>query len=277
MLDRGVSRDVGLGLRMVVVLAVLLAVYVGVIVLALLLARHWPVFLALVLVIPAIDLWAGGHSLAELAGARTPEEDERALLRPIVERVAAMADVVPPELAIVDTPVPNAFALGRRRRSSLVVVTTGLAEALDDRELEAVLAHEITHIANHDTAVMTLASPLAVVGGRLFYTPIWPLAAAVFFIGTLITITLSRYREYVADHGAAVLTGQPEHLMSALVKISGEMSVATTDLRQAEALRAFLIVPPQGGRHIEVFMDHPPLEKRLARLDELARELGKVG
>lgn len=204
-------------------------------------------------------------------------------LRSAIDRIAAQADVVPPRLAIVKSKSPNAFSVGLNERRAVVVVTTGLLRrGLTGHELDAVIAHELAHVANRDGMVMTLVGVPAVAGSALwnqgvrgkfsFLVLYWP----IFVVGLLTMWTLSRYREYVADRGAALITGAPEHLMSALQKISGE--TARGDLRGGLAVQALCIVPARrkGWRRFELFSDHPPLEKRLARLAEFAREFGKA-
>ena len=162
------------------------------------------------------------------------------------------------------------------------MVTTGLREQLTPAELEAVLAHEIAHIANRDAAVMTIvAAPRilgeVMVGGPgssligLLWLLVWPLGIPVYFVGTLLTLTVSRYREFAADRGSAILTGAPQQLMSALQKLVAQASeIPHDDLRAANA---FCIVPTEASI-LELFSDHPPLEKRLAALSEIAREMG---
>jgi heat shock protein HtpX len=199
-----------------------------------------------------------------------------------LERLAALADVPVPRLAVVDTKTPNAFTVGITPGRTVVAVTEGLSHALNDRELEAVLAHELTHIANRDASVMTVVSFPRTLGQTLIGDDslavvvlfvVWPLGLPLWALGTLLTLTVSRYREYAADRGAALLTGAPEQLMSALRKLS-DQRIPSGDLRLQGPAEAFCIVPVRMPR-FELFMDHPPLEKRLAALEDLARTLGK--
>jgi heat shock protein HtpX len=210
-----------------------------------------------------------------------------------------MADLPKPKVAIMDTPVPNAFATGRSPKHAAVCVTTGLWERLEPKEVEGVLAHELSHIANRDVLVMTLASFFAMLAALLtrfgLYAGMWgggdrrdnngpPVWLIVFVVSILVYAisfvlirTISRYREYAADRGSAMITGAPEYLMSALQKISSQMTlIPNRDLRQVEGMNAFFIIPAKAkGAVSELFMDHPPIEKRLAALAEIARDMGR--
>ena len=237
--------------------------------------------------------------LALLAsGAKTVDRDQAPELHDMIERLCAMSDLPKPKVAVIDTPVPNAFATGRSPKNSAVAVTTGLWDRLDRREIEGVLAHELSHIANRDVLVMTLASFFAMLAGLLarfgLYggmfgggdrdrggAPVWLIVFAVsiatYILSFILIRTISRYREYAADRGAAIITGAPENLMSALQRISSGMaSIPQRDLRSVEAMNAFFIIPTGVKSTVgELFATHPPLEKRLARLAELAREMGR--
>jgi heat shock protein HtpX len=238
-------------------------------------------------VIVAVNHWLRAEDLVlRAARAKRLGDGEEPELRRFVERVAAMADVPPPRLALIRSWAPNALAAGLRPESATLAVTTELLRRLDERELEAVVAHELAHIANRDGLVMTFVSGPAMLGsamwgssdgrGQVFYVLFyWP----VHLVGLLLLWTVSRYREYVADRGAVLITGAPEHLMSALTRISERE--ARGDLRGGAAVSALCIVPGQrktkldAVRRFEVFMDHPRLEKRLERLSDIARQLGE--
>jgi heat shock protein HtpX len=233
------------------------------------------------------------------AGAKVVERDQAPELYDTVERLATMAELPTPRVAIVDTDVPNAFATGRNPKHAVVAVTTGLMRRVNQQELEGVLAHELTHIRNRDVRTMTLASFFAMLAalvarfalyGGIFGggnnrdnngPPIWLILMVVAWVTYAISFvlirTISRYREYAADRGSAIITGAPEYLMSALQKISGEIArIPQRDLREVQGMNAFFIIPAsvkQAGA--ELFMDHPPLEKRLAALAEIAREMGR--
>lgn len=232
------------------------------------------------------------------SGAKVVEREQAPELHAMVERLCALADLPKPRIALIDTDVPNAFATGRNPKNSAVAVTSGLWRRLETREVEGVLAHELAHIANRDVLIMTMAGFFAMVAGMLtrfsMYggmfggrsrdsgPPVWLVVMAVslvtYFLSYILIRAISRYREYTADRGAALITGAPEHLMSALQKISGAMAqIPQRDLREVEAMNAFFIVPTKVRSAFgELFLTHPPLEKRLARLAQVARELGRV-
>jgi heat shock protein HtpX len=233
------------------------------------------------------------------AGAKVVSREEAPALHDMVERLCAMADLPKPKVAIMNTPVPNAFATGRSPKHAAVCVTTGLWDRLEPREVEGVLAHELSHIANRDVLIMTVASFFAMLAalltrfglyGGMFSggdrnrdngPPIWLIILVVsvvtYVLSYILIRTISRYREYAADRGAAVLTGAPEYLMSALQKIASQMTlIPNQDLRQVEGMNAFFIIPAKAkGAAAELFASHPPLEKRLAALAQIAREMGR--
>jgi heat shock protein HtpX len=255
--------------------------------------------------IPLIAIIAGlaifqYYSSAKLAllasGAKVVERDQAPELHDTVERLCAMADLPKPKIAVIDTEMPNAFATGRNPKNSAVAVTTGLWNRLEPQEVEGVLAHELSHIANRDVLIMTLAGFFAMLAGLLarwgaFFggggdrdrgVPVWLIVVVVSIVTYLISYilirTISRYREYAADRGAALITGAPENLMSALQKISSRISqIPQKDLREVASMNAFFIIPTNVKSSFgELFLTHPPLEKRLANLERIAREMGKL-
>lgn len=226
-------------------------------------------------------------------GARIVTETEEPQLHQMVSRLCAMADLPKPRIAVVETAMPNAFATGRSPNNSVVAVTTGIRRQLSPAELEAVLAHELTHIKNRDVMVMTIASFLSTVAffmvrNSLFFggagsgrgkggiAVAFVVSAAVWIISSLLIRSLSRYREFAADRGAAVITGQPSSLASALMKISGVMPrIPKEDLRKAEGMNAFFIIPAVSGSSImNLLSTHPPVEKRIAALERIGKDLG---
>jgi heat shock protein HtpX len=237
------------------------------------------------------------------SGAKIVSQEEAPELHATVERLCAMADLPKPRIAVVDTDVPNAFATGRNPKHAAVAVTTGLWRRLEPHEIEAVLAHELSHIANRDVLVMTVASFFAMLAALLtrfgLYagmfggfggggnrnndnnTPVWLIvllvSIVVYAISFVLIRTISRYREYAADRGSALITGTPENLMSALQKISSNIAqIPQRDLREVQGMNAFFIIPTNWKSQMgEWMMDHPPLEKRLAALSEIAREMGR--
>jgi heat shock protein HtpX len=216
------------------------------------------------------------------AGARMVSEAEGPMLHAAVGRLAALADAPKPRVAVIDSMVPNAFATGRAPARSTIAITRGLLAELEPPEVEAVLAHELAHVVNRDGAVMTVASFPAltlreVIRGAswklwVFGLPLMVLACFAYALSLGLMLTVSRCREYAADRGAALMTGAPEQLMSALQKIAGRMpQIPEQDLRNVAAMSAFFILPTK----LRSFT-HPPLDKRLARLASLASELGRL-
>jgi heat shock protein HtpX len=259
--------------------------------------------LVIVIGIAVFQYWTSDKLALAASGAKVVSREEAPDLYAIVERLCALADLPMPRIAIVDTDMPNAFATGRNPKHAAVAVTTGLMRRLPPLEIEAVLAHELSHIANRDVLIMTLASFFAMLAGVLTrfglyagmfggygggdrrgdnnQVPIWLIVFLVsvvtYAISYVLIRTLSRYREYAADRGSAVMTGAPENLMSALQRIASDVvRIPQRDLREVAALNAFFIIPTNIGQRVgELFMDHPPLEKRIAALAEIAREMGK--
>jgi len=227
----------------------------------------------------------------------TPEQAPQ--LHGVIDRLCALADMPKPAVAVADSDLPNAFATGRSPSKAVVCVTTGLLRRLDTDELEGVLAHELSHVAHRDVAVMTIASFLGVLAGLMTRFTLFAgvgrnrdqntavvalvvvlVSAAVYVLSFLLTRALSRYRELAADRSSAILTGRPSALASALTKVSGDMArIPTRDLRQAEAFNAFFLVPAlaPGFSLSSLFATHPPLERRLDQLGRIARELGQPG
>jgi heat shock protein HtpX len=298
---RSYGRDAGLTLRMLSTSLLLGLLYV---VFAAVLISYLNVGLApmlvIVLGIAFFQYYTSDKLALAAAGAKVVTREQAPALHDMVERLCAMADLPKPKIAIMNTPVPNAFATGRSPKHAAVCVTQGLWDRLEPKEVEGVLAHELSHIANRDVLIMTVASFFAMLaalltrfglyagmfggGGRRGNNngpPVWLIVVAVAAVTYLISFILirmiSRYREYAADRGSALITGAPEYLMSALQKISSQMTlIPNQDLRQVQGMSAFFIIPAKvRGSASELFMDHPPLEKRIAALAAIAREMGR--
>jgi heat shock protein HtpX len=296
---KGYGRDFGLSARMVTTLFLLGLLYV-VFFVVLINVVQAP-FIVIVLIIGGLALlqYFTSDKIALAASrAKVVDRDEAPELHDMVERLCAMADLPKPRLAVIPTDVPNAFATGRNPKNSVVAVTEGLWNRLTKPEIEGVLAHELSHIGNRDVAIMTVSSFFAMVAAMLMRmglwggmfgggrdrsggTPVWLIMFAVslltYVISYVLILMISRYREYAADRGAAIITGAPENLMSALQRIASNMTqIPQRDLREVQGLNAFFIVPTNvKAGFAELFMTHPPLEKRLARLSEIAREMGR--
>jgi heat shock protein HtpX len=239
--------------------------------------------------------------------AREVSAQQEPVLHGIVDRLCALADMPKPKVAIAESDLPNAFATGRNQKTAVLCVTTGIMRRLDEPELEAVLSHELSHVAHRDVAVMTIASFLGLLAGFVVRSSLYAGAyggfggygrrddsrdntgaiillvvlasAVVYALSFLLTRALSRYRELSADRSAAILTGRPSTLAAALVKVSGEVArIPTRDLRAAEPLNAFFFVPAlsPGFSFSSLFSTHPTLQRRLDQLANIEREMGRA-
>ncbi len=231
-------------------------------------------------------------------GGRIVSEQEEPRLHETIARLCAIADLPKPKVAIVESNVPNAFATGRSKNSAVVAVTTSLKQKLSQPEIEAVLAHELSHVKNRDMLIITIASFLSTVASLLvqnmLFFGMWGggggrdrdrgagaaiiifiVAIIVWIISFFLIMALSRYREFAADRGSAVITGQPSHLASALMAISGMMErVPSEDLRKVEGMNAFFIIPAISGKSImNLFSTHPTIEARIRALSEMERRM----
>jgi heat shock protein HtpX len=306
---RNIPNDRGLTLRMFTTGLLLVLLY-GVVI-GLLIAVG--ISYALVLVIAAgllfVQYWFSDKIALYGMGGRIVTPDEAPQLHGAIDRLCAMADMKKPRVAIADTDVPNAFATGRSPSNAVVCATTGLIRRLDESELEAVLAHELSHVAHRDVAVMTIASFLGMVAGMVTRMMLWTgmmggfggssnnddnqggdqavlvelavlaVSVVVYAISFLLTMALSRYRELAADRSAAILTGQPSVLASALVKVTGDIArIPTRDLRSTESFNAFYFTPAIAKNGVSIstiFSTHPSLDQRLAQLATLEVEMGR--
>ena len=280
------GRDFGLTARMGLTLFLFGALYVGLF--ALLLQSGVSLWFAVLIGAggPLVQWYLSDRLALAASRAKIVSPEEAPELHAMVDRLCAMSDLPKPRVAIIPTDVPNAFATGRSPKHSAVAVTRGLWERLEPAEIEGVLAHELSHISNRDVTVMTFASVISNIatfvlwfgGGRNREgPPLWLIALIVYFVSYFLILALSRYREFGADRGAALITGAPENLMSALQKIAGDMlRIPQRDLRQVEGMNAFFIVPTNWKSSLgQFFLTHPPLEKRLARLAVIAQEMGR--
>jgi len=297
---RSYGRDSGLTLRILLTGSLLGLLYV---VFAVILFQVLSVGLVPMIVIVVglafFQYFTSDKLALKASGAKIVERDEAPELHDMIERLCALADLPKPRVAIIDTDVPNAFATGRSPKHAAVAVTRGLWQRLEPNEVEGVLAHELSHVANRDVLIMTLASFFAMLAGILTrfglyggmfgggrgrdnnQVPVWLIVLVVsvvtYFLSQILILAISRYREFAADRGSALITGAPENLMSALQKISSEIfRIPQQDLREVESMNAFFIIPAsvKGSIH-GLFLTHPPLEKRLAALAEIAREMGR--
>jgi heat shock protein HtpX len=295
------GRDAGLTFRMLLSGGLLGLLYVvfAVVLINVLSIGLVPV-LAIVVGLAFFQYYTSDKLALAASGAKVVSREEAPELHQMVERLCAMADLPKPRVAVIPTDVPNAFATGRSPKHAAVAVTEGLWRRLEPREVEGVLAHELSHIGNRDVLIMSVASFFAMLAGVLkrfgLYggmfggggdrnrdggVPIWLIVFVVsivtYVLSYLLIQLISRYREFAADRGAALITGAPENLMSALQKIASDMTrIPQRDLRQVETMNAFFIIPTNVKSMAgQLFSSHPPLEKRLAALAEIAREMGR--
>ena len=298
-----IESDAGLNFRMLItglLLVVLYAIIVGVLL-------SLGVSTAFVLILCGAMLFSQYFFSAKIAmfsmhaHVVTPEEEPQ--LHAIVDRLCLLADMPKPLVGVAETDIPNAFATGRSPKAAVVCATRGIMNRLSDEELEAVLAHELSHVAHRDVAVMTIASGVGMLAGLIgrmamwgamlgggdsrnnndnngaIELVVWLLSIVISIVAYLLTMALSRYRELAADRSGAILIGKPSVLASALVRITGDIGrIPRTDLRKAEGMNAFFFAPAlAGGTAASLFSTHPSLEKRLDALSKLERELNGHG
>jgi heat shock protein HtpX len=307
---RNIAPDRGLTIRMFTTGLMLVILYGAVIGLLIAFGISYSVVLVFAAIILFVQYWFSDKIALFGMGGHVVTPEQAPQLHGVIDRLCALADMKKPRVAIADTDVPNAFATGRSPNSAVVCATTGLMRRLDESELEAVLSHELSHVAHRDVAVMTIASFLGVVAGMVTRIMLWSgmmggfgggrgnnnsgggndnaaavemivlvVSVVVYAISFLLTRALSRYRELAADRSGALLTGQPSALASALVKVTGEMSrIPTRDLRAAESFNAFYFTPALATKGVSLstlFSTHPSLDKRLAQLASIEAQLGR--
>ena len=287
------GKDTGLQVRMTVTMFLLGLVYVALIVTLLAVGANGVTVAIIAGGLAAVNLFASDKLALAAMGARVVTPQEAPQLHAMIERLCVQADLPKPKVAVANTRMPNAFALGRSPKSATVCATTGIMELLSPAELEGVMAHELTHVANRDVLVMTLAGFFATIaayivqfgfffgGGAMggddddnpSFMVLLLVSLVVYVVSFLLMQALSRYREFAADRGAAIITGRPSALASALTKISSGMhQIPQKDMRAASELQAFFIFP--SGKSIAgLFATHPPMEKRIAALARLESQL----
>ena len=289
------GKDTGLQVRMGVTLFLLGLVYVVFIVVLLGVGVNGATVAIIAGGLALVQLFASDKLALAAMGARVVTPQEAPQLHAMIDRLCVQADLPKPRVAVANTRMPNAFAIGRSPKSATVCATTGIMELLSPAELEGVMAHELTHVANRDVLVMTLAGFFATVAayivqfGFLFggggsygddddnpsFLVLLLVSLVVYVVSFLLMQALSRYREFAADRGAAIITGRPSALASALTKISSGMhAIPQKDLRAASELNAFFIFPAGVGKGIAgLFATHPPMENRIAALARLESQL----
>ncbi|MBF9070309.1 zinc metalloprotease HtpX [Streptacidiphilus fuscans] len=299
------APDRGLTSRMLItmfLIGLLFVVFVGV--LLVVLRGAWPIVVVIAGGLFVVQFWFSDKIAAFSMGAREVSPQEYPELHGAIDRLCALADMPKPRVAVSQSDMPNAFATGRNEKNAVVCVTTGLLRRLEPEELEGVLAHELSHVAHRDVAVMTIAGFLGVLAGiitrvglqfgmfggfdrrdnrdndntGMAILAVIAVSAIVYAISFLLTRLLSRYRELSADRSAALLTGKPSALASALTKVTGDIgAIPTQDLRQAQPFNAFYFAPALSAREAvgNAFSTHPTLQQRLEQLGKISGELGR--
>jgi heat shock protein HtpX len=290
------GKDTGLQARMLLtlfLLGLLYAVFVGVLFAA---GAASGLIVVVAVVLLLVQLFGSDKLAMASLGLKEVSPEEEPELHGIVDRLCVQADLPKPRVCVMETSMPNACAMGRSQKSATVCATRGILEMLSPAELEGVMAHELSHVINRDVMVMTLASFFATLASiiaqfALFFGGgygnneeeqdimiVILVSVVVYAVSFVLLRTLSRYREFAADRGSAVLTGRPSALASALLKISGTIErVPSQDLRKAESMSAFFIIPARAKKSLmNIFADHPPLEQRLAALERLESQLQGV-
>jgi heat shock protein HtpX len=284
------GKDTGLQVRMTFTIFLLGLVYAALI--GVIIASGYTPLLAIVAVMFLVQIFASDKLALHAMGAREVSPQEAPQLHAMVERLCVQANLPKPRVAVANTPMPNAFAIGRSPKHATVCATTGIMDLLSPAELEGVMAHELAHVQNRDVMVMTIASFFAAVASYIVQFGFFfggssddddgPGAAVVILVSLVVYVVsflllqaLSRYREFAADRGAAIITGRPSALSSALMRISSGMErIPQRDLRASEDMAAFYIFPPHAKNSImNLFSTHPPMEKRIAALSRLEAQL----
>jgi heat shock protein HtpX len=288
------GRDTGLQARMLLTMFLLGLVYVVFIGVLFAAGAGAGLIVVIALVLLIAQLFGADKLAMATMGVKEVSPAEEPELHGIIERLCVQANLPKPKVAVIETSMPNACAMGKSKKATTVCATRGILQLLSPAELEGVMAHELTHVINRDVMVMTLASFFATLASMIAQFALFfgggygrgrdeeeeimivlLVSVIVYAISFLLLRALSRYREFAADRGSAVLTGRPSALASALLKISGTIErVPTQDLRKAEGMSAFFIIPARTKKSLmNIFADHPPLEQRLAALERLESQL----
>lgn len=301
MASRGYESDHGLTTRMFVTGLAIMALYVAVGFALVRLGIGLGVIIVIEFALIFGQYWFSDKIAMASMGARVVTPEEEPQLHAMIDRLCVLANMPKPRVGVSHVQMPNAFATGRNPKHSVVVVTEGIRQRLDDEELEAVLAHELSHVAHRDVAVMTVASSLGMLAGLVSRMAMWGamlgggsrdednqnafimelvvmvVSFAVYVVSFLLTMSLSRYRELSADRTGAILIGKPSALASALTKVTGDMArIPNNDLRRVEGMNAFFFTPALAkGSMGALFSTHPSLQKRLDQLARLEREMNQ--
>jgi heat shock protein HtpX len=296
------QSDRRLTVRMTVTMFLLGLLYVGFVAALVVLLKSWVLVVVIAAAVLGAQYWFSDRIALYAMHGKIVEREEYPELHGVVDRLCAVADMPKPLVAVSRMDMPNAFATGRNADHAVVCVTTGLLRRLEPAELEGVLAHELSHVAHRDVAVITVASFLGVLAGLVvrfaFYSQLFGgrgrrdqntlavlgivmgVSMAVYALSFVLIRALSRYRELAADRAAALLTGRPSELAAALTKVDGDIArIPSRDLRTAQAFNAFYFTPAfgKGAGLARLFSTHPSLEQRLEQLGRISAELGEAG
>ncbi|GAA3803318.1 zinc metalloprotease HtpX [Streptomyces chiangmaiensis] len=296
------APDRQLTARMGLTMFLLGLLYVAFVAVLIALLKSWILVVVIAAGLLAAQYWFSDRIALFAMHGRIVTPDEEPRLHGVIDRLCSTADMPKPRVAVSGMDLPNAFATGRNADHAVVCVTTGLLRRLEPDELEGVLAHELSHVAHRDVAVITIASFLGVIAGLMvrfaFYSELFgggrdrrddqntaallfavmAVSALVYALSFLLIRALSRYRELAADRAGALLTGRPSALASALTKVTGDIArIPTQDLRTAQAFNAFFFTPAlgPGSTVANLFSTHPTLERRLEQLGKISAELGR--
>jgi len=291
-------RDTGLQVRMLFTLILLGLLYSAFVAVLLSAGAGVGIMVVVIAGLALAQLFLSDKLALAAMGAKVVTPQEAPGIHAMIERLCIQADLPKPKIAVADNKMPNAFAMGRSQKSAVVCATTGIMETLEPHELEAVMAHELTHIKNRDVLIMTVASFFATLASMIAQLGLWfgggfgdddggapafivilLVSFVVYIVSFFLMLALSRYREFGADRGAALITGRPSALSSALMRISGAMQrVPDQDLRAVGKMNAFFIVPTSVKKSIgTLFMSHPPMEKRIEALQRIEAQLQSSG
>ena len=287
------KRDWGLTFRLIITWSLLLLVYL--IFIGILMALNINIWFigGIAVIMGLVQFFFSDRLVLMSTGSRIVEYDEEPELHRMIEKLCTEAGLPKPKIALMQSPIPNAFATGRSPTHAVVAVTDSITRTLNKQELEAVLAHELSHIKNRDILTMTVASFIAMIASMIMQNFLFAslfdrrqegagawiiagiVAAVVWVVATILMMALSRYREFAADRGSAYITNDPEALISALTKISGRMEYVPTEAKVAvEGANAFFIIPAISGKTLaSLFSTHPSLEKRIENLKKVQTEL----
>ena len=299
-ISRNIKPDRGLTYRMLMTGFFLVVLYGAVIGILIAVGLSFAFVLVIAFALLFAQYWFSAKIAMYAMHAHEVTPEQAPELHGVVDRLCALADMPKPKVAVATTDIPNAFATGRSPKAAVICATRGIMRRLPDEELEAVLAHELSHVAHRDVAIMTIASTVGMLAGLISRIAMWGtmfsggdrngenlvlveiiamvVSFIIYIVSWLLTLALSRYRELSADRSGAILIGKPSVLASALQRITGDIArIPSRDLRKVETMNAFFFAPAVSGQSLAGLLStHPTLERRLEQLAELEREMGRT-